>query len=140
MTYPLRRKQTFRDCIAKWRHFVSVINLIQSVSTGKMKERAKVSKACLNILPYEYSSLLSETNVNLLRQIGTIIPSTTPFGTASADNLARANRKRTLVDELVDDAEAKHYAKKKFEELQKVRGANGRGTWARKQALRRRKW
>ncbi|GBE83210.1 rRNA-processing protein [Sparassis crispa] len=72
--------------------------------------------------------------------IGTIIPSSTPFGTASADNLNRASRKRTLVDELVDDAEAKSYAKKKFKELQTVRGARGRGTLAQKKALRRQKW
>jgi hypothetical protein len=44
------------------------------------------------------------------------------------------------VDELVDDAEAKRYAKKKFEELQGVRGAKGRNTLAAKRALRRGKW
>ncbi|KAF7314219.1 hypothetical protein MKEN_00894200 [Mycena kentingensis (nom. inval.)] len=47
--------------------------------------------------------------------IGTVVPDSTPF---SNDNLTRANRKRTLVDELVDDAEAKRYAKRKFEDLQ----------------------
>ncbi|EDR13815.1 uncharacterized protein LACBIDRAFT_292620 [Laccaria bicolor S238N-H82] len=72
--------------------------------------------------------------------IGTILPSSTPFGTASGDNLTRANRKRTLVDELVDDAEAKRYAKKKFEELQSVRGARGRNTLHAKRAVRRGKW
>ncbi|KII86872.1 hypothetical protein PLICRDRAFT_125670 [Plicaturopsis crispa FD-325 SS-3] len=72
--------------------------------------------------------------------IGTVVPSSTPFGTASGDNLTRAARKRTLVDELVDDAEAKRYAKRKFEELQSVRGAKGRGTLAQKMALRKRKW
>jgi hypothetical protein len=41
---------------------------------------------------------------------------------------------------LVDDAEAKRYAKKKFEELQGVRGAKGRGTYARKRASMKRKW
>jgi hypothetical protein len=56
------------------------------------------------------------------------LPSSTPFGTASADNLTRANRKRTLVDELVDDAEARRYAKKKFDDLQSVRGAKGKNT------------
>ena len=45
-----------------------------------------------------------------------------------------------MVDELVDDAEAKSYAKKKFKELQTVRGARGRGTLARKQAARKPKW
>jgi hypothetical protein len=44
------------------------------------------------------------------------------------------------VDELVDDAEARSYAKRKFEDLQKVRGAKGRGTLAKKRALRREKW
>ncbi|KAJ6512184.1 Fcf2 pre-rRNA processing-domain-containing protein [Mycena vitilis] len=72
--------------------------------------------------------------------IGTIITSTTPFGTPSADNLTRSDRKRTLVDELVDDAEAKRYAKRKFEDLQTVRGARGRNTLAAKKALRRGKW
>ena len=73
-------------------------------------------------------------------KIGTILPSTTPFGTASSENLTRANRKRTLVDELVDDAEAKRYAKKKFEDLQSVRGARGRNTLHAKLAMRRGKW
>jgi hypothetical protein len=73
-------------------------------------------------------------------EIGTILPSTTPFGTASSDNLTRANRKRTLVDELVDDSEAKRYAKRKFEDLQSVRNARGRNTLHAKQAMRRGKW
>ncbi|KAI1794846.1 Fcf2-domain-containing protein [Ganoderma leucocontextum] len=72
--------------------------------------------------------------------IGKILPTNTPFGGASADNLPRSARKRTLVDELVDDAEAKSYAKKKFKELQTVRGAKGRGTLAAKKALRKPKW
>ncbi|KAG6829542.1 hypothetical protein H0H87_011108 [Tephrocybe sp. NHM501043] len=72
--------------------------------------------------------------------IGTILPSSTPFGTASGENLTRANRKRTLVDELVDDAEAKRYAKKKFDDLQSVRGAKGKNTLAAKKAMRRPKW
>ncbi|KAK7048261.1 Fcf2 pre-rRNA processing-domain-containing protein, partial [Favolaschia claudopus] len=72
--------------------------------------------------------------------IGTIVPSSTPFGTQSADNLTRSQRKRTLVDELVDDAEAKRYAKRKFEDLQAVRGAKGRNTLHAKKALRRSKW
>ncbi|KIK91892.1 hypothetical protein PAXRUDRAFT_26888 [Paxillus rubicundulus Ve08.2h10] len=72
--------------------------------------------------------------------IGTILPSTTPFNTTSTDNLPRAHRKRTLVDELVDDAEARRYAKKKFEELQNSRGARGRNTLHTKNALRKPKW
>ncbi|KAF9242576.1 Fcf2-domain-containing protein [Melanogaster broomeanus] len=72
--------------------------------------------------------------------IGTILPSTTPFSTASTDNLPRAHRKRTLVDELVDDAEARRYAKKKFEDLQSARGARGRNTLHKKNALRKPKW
>ncbi|KIJ17698.1 hypothetical protein PAXINDRAFT_72512 [Paxillus involutus ATCC 200175] len=72
--------------------------------------------------------------------IGTILPSTTPFNTTSTDNLPRAHRKRTLVDELVDDAEARRYAKKKFEELQSARGARGRNTLHKKNALRKPKW
>lgn len=72
--------------------------------------------------------------------IGTIVTTNTPFGTASTDNLPRAHRKRTLVDELVDDAEARRYAKRKFEDLQAVRGARGRNTLHQKKALRRPKW
>ena len=73
-------------------------------------------------------------------QIGTIVPTSTPFGKASGDNLVRAARKRTLVDELVDDAEARGYAKKKFGELQAVRGAKGRGTLAARKAAKKTKW
>ncbi|KAG1772264.1 Fcf2 pre-rRNA processing-domain-containing protein [Suillus occidentalis] len=72
--------------------------------------------------------------------IGTIVTTNTPFGTASTDNLPRAHRKRTLVDELVDDAEARRYAKRKFEDLQAVRGARGKNTLHQKNALRRPKW
>ena len=73
-------------------------------------------------------------------QIGTVVPTSTPFGKASGENLVRAARKRTLVDELVDDAEARRYAKKKFEELQAVRGAKGRGTLAARKAAKKTKW
>ncbi|KAH9969931.1 Fcf2 pre-rRNA processing-domain-containing protein [Russula dissimulans] len=72
--------------------------------------------------------------------IGTIIPTSTPFGGQSADNLPRSARKRTLVDELVDDAEARHYAKRKFNELQSARAAKGRGTLAARKAARKPKW
>ncbi|KAI6014845.1 Fcf2 pre-rRNA processing-domain-containing protein [Pisolithus microcarpus] len=72
--------------------------------------------------------------------IGTVVHTTTPFGTASSDNLQRAERKRTVVDELVDDAEARRYAKKKFGELQAIRGAAGKNTLRQKRALRQRKW
>ncbi|KAF8443083.1 Fcf2 pre-rRNA processing-domain-containing protein [Boletus edulis BED1] len=72
--------------------------------------------------------------------IGTILPTNTPFGTASTDNLPRAHRKRTLVDELVDDAEARRYTKKKFDELQQVRGRKGKKTLHKKNDLRKPKW
>jgi hypothetical protein len=72
--------------------------------------------------------------------IGTIIPTTTPFGGPSSDSLPRSARKRTLVDELVDDAEARHYAKRKFNELQSSRAAKGRGTLAARYAARKPKW
>jgi hypothetical protein len=75
-----------------------------------------------------------------LSQVGKIIETKSPFGGASSENLARTSRKRTLVDELVDDAEARSYAKKKFRELQTIRGARGRGTLAKKMAARRQKW
>lgn len=45
-----------------------------------------------------------------------------------------------MVDELVDDAEAKSYAKKKFKDLQQVRGARGKKTLAAKKAARKPKW
>ncbi|KAF5338981.1 hypothetical protein D9611_008770 [Ephemerocybe angulata] len=72
--------------------------------------------------------------------IGKIVTSNTPFNTGSTDNLTRAERKRTLVDELVDDAEARRYAKRKFNDLQTTRGARGRGTLQTRQAARRGKW
>lgn len=43
-----------------------------------------------------------------------------------------------MVDELVDDAEARRYAKKKFDDLQSVRGAAGRNTLRKKK--RQPKW
>ncbi|KAE9403974.1 hypothetical protein BT96DRAFT_917147 [Gymnopus androsaceus JB14] len=61
--------------------------------------------------------------------IGTIVMTKTPFGGASGENLTRAQRKRTLM---------KRYAKRKFEDLQKVRGARGRNTLAAKK--RKAKW
>ncbi|KAH9999605.1 Fcf2 pre-rRNA processing-domain-containing protein [Russula compacta] len=72
--------------------------------------------------------------------VGTIIPTNTPFGGPSGDNLPRSARKRTLVDELVDDAEARHYAKRKFNDLQTSRAAKGRGTLAARNAARKPKW
>ena len=76
----------------------------------------------------------------LLRQMGTILPTKTPFGTASSSNLSRTERKRTLVDELIDDAEASRVTKKKFKELQTTRAAKGRGTLAKRKAMRQAKW
>ncbi|KZV91148.1 Fcf2-domain-containing protein [Exidia glandulosa HHB12029] len=73
-------------------------------------------------------------------QIGTVVATPAPFGGPSADNLPRAARKRTIVDELVDDAEAKRYAKRKFGEFSGGREAKGRKTLKDKQAKRARKW
>jgi len=73
-------------------------------------------------------------------QIGTVVATNTPFGEPSGDNLPRSARKRTLVDELVDDAEARHYAKRKFNELQASRATKGRGTLAARKAARKPKW
>ncbi|KAF5360403.1 hypothetical protein D9756_004769 [Leucocoprinus leucothites] len=72
--------------------------------------------------------------------VGKIVATESPFGGSSSDNLPRNQRKRTLVDELIEDAEAKRYAKKKFNELQSIRGARGRNTLRVKQALRKPKW
>jgi len=44
------------------------------------------------------------------------------------------------VEELVDDAEARAYAKRKYEDLQRVRGERGRGTLRRKMEGRKPKW
>lgn len=71
-------------------------------------------------------------------QIGTIVTTDTPFGGPSSDNLTKASRKRTLVEELVDDSEARAYAKRKFDELQQIRGAKGRHTLQAKS--KKRKW
>lgn len=68
------------------------------------------------------------------------MPTKTPFGEPSSGNLTRAERKRTLVEELVHDSEAKAYAKKKFKQMQEVRGANGRGQRGKKKGGTRPKW
>lgn len=94
---------------------------------------------CVHVPIVDYDVGFVNISMHSDGQIGTIVPSSTPFGTASADNLTGSHRKRTLVDELVDDAEAKRYAKKKFSELQDVRGAKWRGTLAKKNA-RKPKW
>ena len=86
--------------------------------------------------PNEHPSF--QSNAYTYAQIGTIVPSPLPFGGASSENLTRAERKRSLVDELVDDAEATRYAKRKFGDLQGKRGAAGRNTRFGKQ--RRTKW
>ncbi|CAE6463195.1 unnamed protein product [Rhizoctonia solani] len=73
--------------------------------------------------------------------IGKVVDAATPFRDADhSQNLTRAERKRTIVEELVEDAEARRYAKKKFTDLQSVRGERGRGTLARKFAKRKPKW
>ncbi|KAH8825040.1 Fcf2 pre-rRNA processing-domain-containing protein [Flagelloscypha sp. PMI_526] len=72
--------------------------------------------------------------------IGRMVESSSPFGNGGSDNLPKSHRKRTMVDELMDDAEAKRYAKRKFNELQSVRGARGLNTLHAKKALRKQKW
>ncbi|KAJ1310058.1 hypothetical protein OPQ81_006810 [Rhizoctonia solani] len=73
--------------------------------------------------------------------IGKIVDAATPFRDADhSQNLTRAERKRTIVEELVEDAEAKRYAKKKFSDLQSVRSERGRRTLAQKFAKRKPKW
>jgi len=72
--------------------------------------------------------------------IGTVVTNDKPFGGPSEENLPRSARKRTLVDELVDDSEARQYAKRKFETFQGGRAARGRGTYARKFTGRKQKW
>ncbi|KAH6911361.1 Fcf2 pre-rRNA processing-domain-containing protein [Coprinopsis sp. MPI-PUGE-AT-0042] len=72
--------------------------------------------------------------------IGKVVTSDSPFSASTSENLTRAERKRTLVDELVDDAEAKRYAKKKFNDFQGGREAKGRNTLRTRQAKRLPKW
>ena len=84
-------------------------------------------------------SLLYKLTLQLLK-IGTIVATDKPFGGPSEENLPRSARKRTLVDELVDDSEARQYAKRKFETFQGGKAARGRGTYARKFAGRKQKW
>ena len=72
--------------------------------------------------------------------IGHIMTSSTPFGGLGRDDLPRSARKRTIVDELMADDEARTYAKRKFAELQSVRDERGRGTYRRKFARRQKKF
>lgn len=53
---------------------------------------------------------------------GHIVATPNPFGGLGRDDLPRTARKRTIVDELIDDDEARTYAKRKFSDLQAVRG------------------
>ncbi|KZT60134.1 Fcf2-domain-containing protein [Calocera cornea HHB12733] len=75
-------------------------------------------------------------------QLGKIVATKTPFETRSNKNLTRAERKKSIVDELVEDAEAKSYAKRKFLDLQGVRGERGKLTMRRRKEMKaaRRKW
>jgi hypothetical protein len=72
--------------------------------------------------------------------IGHIMTSSNPFGGLGRDDLPRSARKRTIVDELMADDEARTYAKRKFAELQSVRDERGRGTYRRKFARRQKKF
>jgi hypothetical protein len=73
--------------------------------------------------------------------IGTIVSTPTPFDTnASGENLTKAQRKRSIVDELVEDSEIRSRTKRKFGEFQGVRGEKGRGTFRKKQELRKPRW
>ncbi|KAB5593706.1 RRNA-processing protein Fcf2 [Ceratobasidium theobromae] len=73
--------------------------------------------------------------------IGKVVDAATPFRDADRrQNLTRAERKRTIVEELVEDVDARRYAKKKFADLQAIRSERGRGTLARKFAKRKPKW
>ncbi|KZO93561.1 Fcf2-domain-containing protein [Calocera viscosa TUFC12733] len=75
-------------------------------------------------------------------QLGKIVATKSPFETRTNKNLTRAERKKSIVDELVEDAEAKSYAKKKFLDLQSVRGERGKLTMRRRKEMKaaRRKW
>lgn len=133
----------FRGCTERWKPSGYGISLTRNDFIGKMKVKERESRVFQSTLRLVSLSACSNTHQSshvYPRKIGTILPSSTPFGTASGENLTRANRKRTLVEELVDDAEAKRYAKKKFEELQLVRGARGKNTLQAKNVMRRPKW
>ncbi|KAG8807260.1 hypothetical protein FRC17_004550 [Serendipita sp. 399] len=89
---------------------------------------------------YRKAAAISLKNIPKQIALGTILPTTTPFGTASTDNLTRAERKRSIVEELVEDSEARRYAKRKFDELTSVREEKGKNTLKRKRLARKRKW
>jgi len=89
------------------------------------------ASTCTVFMDLEWSAPLKFSNISrpLARNMCvdvSIIPTSTSFGGTSDDNLPRSARKRTLADGQVDDAEARHYAKRKFNELQSSRPAKGR--------------
>ena len=78
-----------------------------------------------SLLPFYFSPRFSSQNSdqNPASQLGHILPST-----SSASNAVTAiPRKRTFVEELVDDEQAKAYTKRKFQSEVMVRGMSGRG-------------
>jgi len=131
-------------CTKSIKHCACATNSTQNDFIARTPAKAAASRAspntlrCASTLTLWHYYLLF--HLILVQQIGTIIPTSTPFGGQSADNLPRSARKRTLVDELVEDAEARHYAKRKFNELQSARAAKGRGTLAARKAARKPKW
>ncbi|PVF99697.1 Fcf2-domain-containing protein [Serendipita vermifera] len=110
---------------------------------AKIKKEAEAIKLRNSLDPkkfYRKDSVINSKTIPKQIALGTIVTTTTPFGTASTENLTRAERKANVVEELVADSEARRYAKRKFDELQSVHGERGRDTWTRKRIARKSKW
>ncbi|CAG8543208.1 19793_t:CDS:2 [Dentiscutata erythropus] len=70
-------------------------------------------------------------------QIGTVIEGPTEF---YSSRLSRKERKKTIVDELMADEEAKKYYKRKFLEIQKTKQSGGKKHYKQLRKKRRPRW
>lgn len=70
-------------------------------------------------------------------QIGTVIEGPTEF---YSSRLTRKERKKTIIDELMADEEAKKYYKRKFLEIQKTKQSGGKKHYKQLKKKRRPKW
>lgn len=85
-----------------------------------LQGRRQGRKGDARVLPSTSAPLLGLADPH---QLGHILPSTT----SASNAVASIPRKRTFIEELVDDEQAKAYAKKKFVSEVMVRGMSGRG-------------
>jgi hypothetical protein len=94
---------------------------------GKMPEFFQVRRASLRV---------DAPNETIAPQLGHVIESRHPASTAASAPVAR---KRTFVETLVDDTEARAYATKKFREVQSQKASGGKSYYRAKQAARKAK-